>query len=51
MKSNAESYYVKSQQIALLDEINKIPITSSEMCASLQILSLNFSTFSLSEKC
>ena len=51
MKSNAESHYVKSHQIALLDEINKIPITSAEICASLQIVSLNFSIFSLSEKC
>lgn len=47
MKSNAGSHYVKSHQIALLDEINKTPTTLAGICASLQMASLDFGTFSL----
>lgn len=42
MKSNVESHYVKSHQIALSDQINKTPTTSAGICASLQIGSLSF---------
>lgn len=51
MKGNAEAHYVKSHQIALLNAINKTPTTSAEICAGLQIASLDFSPSSLSQQC
>lgn len=50
-KNNAGSHYVKSDQIAHLEQINKTPTTSAGICSMLPTVCLNINTFSLSENC